>query len=145
MITYLTAEDVFAIARIAIGTTPHLRDAGLLDSACHRPAASAFGDDAYPTLLLKAAALLHSLTANHPFIDGNKRTAWLATVVFLRDNGADVIAKDAYDGAVTALVLDIAAGTLREVGDIAERLGTMVRDDGTKASDSRQCSYGSSG
>jgi len=132
MINYLTAEDVFAIARIAIGSTPHLRDAGLLDSACHRPGASAFGEDAYPTLLLKAAALLHSLTANHPLIDGNKRTAWLATVVFLRDNGTEVIAKDAYDGDVTALVLDIAAGTLREVGDIADRLETMIRGDGTK-------------
>jgi len=126
MINYLTAEDVFAIARIAIGSTPHLRDAGLLDSACHRPAASAFGEDAYPTLLLKAAALLHSLTANHPFIDGNKRTAWLATVVFLRDNDAEVIAKDAYDGAVTALVLEIADGTLREVNDIPERLRAMA-------------------
>jgi death-on-curing protein len=123
-------EDVLVIARIAIGSTPRLRDAGLLDSACHRPAATVFGEDAYPTLLLKAAALLHSLTANHPFIDGNKRTAWLSTVVFLRDNGAEVIAPDAYDGEITALVLEIAAGTLREVGDIADRLDTMVRNDG---------------
>lgn len=76
---------------------------------------------------MKAAALLHSLTSNHPFIDGNKRTAWLATVVFLRDNGAEVVAVDAYDGAVTDLVLAIAAGTLREVTDIADRLGEIVR------------------
>jgi death-on-curing protein len=130
MINFLTVEDVLVIARIAIGSTPRLRDAGLLDSACHRPAATVFGEDAYPTLLLKAAALLHSLTANHPFIDGNKRTAWLSTVVFLRDNGAEVIAPDAYDGEITALVLEIAAGTLREVGDIADRLDTMVRNDG---------------
>jgi death-on-curing protein len=130
MINFLTVEDVLVIARIAIGSTPRLRDAGLLDSACHRPAATVFGEDAYPTLLLKAAALLHSLTANHPFIDGNKRTAWLSTVVFLRDNGAEVIAPDAYDGEITALVLEIAAGTLREVGDIADRLDTMVSNDG---------------
>jgi death on curing protein len=123
---YLSAEDVLAIARIAIGSTPHLRDAGLLDSACHRPSASAFGEDAYPTLITKAAALLHSLTANHSFIDGNKRTAWLATVVFLRDNGVEVIAEDAYDGDVVQLVLEIATGTLREVSDIAERLEPMV-------------------
>lgn len=127
MTRYLTAEDVLVIARIAIGATPHLRDAGLLDSACHRPSATAFGEDAYPTLIMKAAALLHSLTSNHPFIDGNKRTAWLATVVFLRDNGAEVVAVDAYDGAVTDLVLAIAAGTLREVTDIADRLGEIVR------------------
>lgn len=126
MTAYLTAEEVFAIARVAIGSTPHLRDAGLLDSACHRPSASAFGEDAYQTLILKAAALMHSLTANHPFIDGNKRTAWLATVVFLRDNGAEVIAPDSYDGEITDLVLAIAAGTLREVGDIALGLQPMI-------------------
>lgn len=129
MTRYLTADDVFAIARIAIGSPPHLRDAGLLDSACHRPSASVFGQDAYPTLILKASALLHSLTANHPFSDGNKRTAWLATVVFLRDNGAEVIVPDAYDGAVTDLILAIAGGTIREVGDIATLLAPMVTED----------------
>src|SRR6476620_10220600 len=104
MTSYLTAEEVIAIARTAVGSTPHLRDAGLLDSACHRPSATVFGEDAYPTLVLKTAALLHSLTANHPFIDGNKRTAWISTVVFLRDNDAADIAEDAYAGAVPDLV-----------------------------------------
>jgi death on curing protein len=123
---YLTTEDVLAIARIAIGSTPHLRDAGLLDSACHRPSATASGADTYPTLMLKAAALLHSLTANHPFIDGNKRTAWLSTVVFLRDNRAEIIAPDEYDGEIIDLVLAIAAGILRDVNDIAARLASLV-------------------
>jgi len=126
---YLTAEDALTIARIAIGSTPHLRDAGLLDSACHRPPATVFGEDAYPTLILKAAALLHSLTANLPFIDGNKRTAWLATVVFLRDNGAEVITTDDYDGEAARLVLAIADGSLREVEDIARLLAGMVVTD----------------
>ena len=129
MTRYLTAEDALTIARIAIGSTPHLRDAGLLDSACHRPSATVFGEDAYPTLILKAAALLHSLTANLPFIDGNKRTAWLATVVFLRDNGAEVITTDDYDGEAACLVLAIADGSLREVEDIARLLAGMVVTD----------------
>lgn len=129
MTRYLSAEDALTIGRIAIGSTPYLRDAGLLDSACHRPAATVFGDDAYPTLILKAAALLHSLTTNHPFIDGNKRTAWLATVVFLRDNGAEVIAADDYDGEAARLVLAIADGSLREVDDIARLLAGMVVTD----------------
>ncbi|HEY5114975.1 MAG TPA: type II toxin-antitoxin system death-on-curing family toxin [Nakamurella sp.] len=129
MTRYLTAEDALTIARIAIGSTPHLRDAGLLDSACHRPSATVFGEDAYPTLILKAAALLHSLTANLPFIDGNKRTAWLATVVFLRDNGAEVITTDDYDGEAARLVLAIADGSLREVEDIARLLAGMVVTD----------------
>ncbi len=131
MTSYLTAEEVIAIARIAVGSTPHLRDPGLLDSACHRPSATVFGEDAYPTLVLKAAALLHSLTANHPFIDGNKRTAWLSTVVFLRDNGAEVIAADEYDGEITDLVLAIADGTLRDVNDIAARLAPLVENAGS--------------
>ena len=52
-----------------------LRDFGMLDSAVMRPQASAFGDDAYPTIHEKATALLHGLARNHPFVDGNKRTA----------------------------------------------------------------------
>lgn len=130
MTRYLTAEEVLVVAEIALGFAPQVRDAGLLDSACHRPSATVFGDDAYPSLTLKAAALLHSLTANHPFVDGNKRTAWLATVVFLRDNDARVVVADAYDGAVTDLVLAIADGRLREVQDIASRLAEMVEQDG---------------
>ncbi len=126
MTRFLSAEDVLAIARVATGGDPAVRDLGLLDSACHRPSSTVFGEDAYPTLTLKAAALLHSLTANHPFVDGNKRTAWLATVVFLRDNGATVVAPDAYDGQITDLVLALAAGELRDVNDIADRLAAMV-------------------
>ncbi len=130
MTRYLSVEDVLAIARIAVGGEPRVRDLGLLDSACHRASSTVFGEDAYPTLILKAAALLHSLTANHPFVDGNKRTAWLSTIVFLRDNGATVIAPDAYDGDVTEMVLAIAAGKLRDVQGIAGRLGPMVRESG---------------
>ncbi|HFD38582.1 MAG TPA: type II toxin-antitoxin system death-on-curing family toxin, partial [Anaerolineae bacterium] len=51
------------------------------------PRASAFGLDAYPDLVSKAAALLHSLVMNHAFVDGNKRTAVLATLVFVDLNG----------------------------------------------------------
>lgn len=130
MTRHLSVEDALAIARIAVGGDPSVRDVGLLDSACHRPSSTVFGEDAYPTLVLKASALLHSLTANHPFVDGNKRTAWLSTVVLLRDNGAIVTAPDAYDGEVTNLVLAIAAGELRDVQSIAERLGPMVREPG---------------
>lgn len=70
---------------------------GLLDSACHRPAAQAWGHHAYPDLLSKAAALLQSLTNNHALVGGNKRTAGLATVVLLRLKGATVTAVDGYD------------------------------------------------
>jgi len=59
----------------------------LLASALGRPFQTAFGKDAYPTIQEKAAALFHSLIANHPFFDGNKRTAVLALVHFLLANG----------------------------------------------------------
>ena len=126
MTRYLTVEEVLLVGEVAFGAPVTARDIGLLDSACHRPATTVSGQDAYPGPLEKAAALLHSLTANHALIDGNKRTAWLATVVFLRDNGASVTVEDDYDGPAARLVLAIADGTLRDVPAIAELLSTMV-------------------
>jgi death-on-curing protein len=64
-----------------------LRDRALLESAVARPFHSAFGQDAYPTILEKGIALFHSLIANHPFADGNKRTAVTAFDHFLLANG----------------------------------------------------------
>jgi death-on-curing family protein len=63
------------------------RDRGLLESAVNRPFQSAFGEDAYPNLIGKAAALFHSLVANHCFVDGNKRTAVISLQNFLVLNG----------------------------------------------------------
>ncbi len=64
-----------------------VRDPGLLDSALHRPRSAFGGTEVYASVPLKAAALLHSLIRNHPLVDGNKRLAWLVTVVFLDLNG----------------------------------------------------------
>ena len=79
MSRYLTIEQALVIARYAVGGPVQVRDLGLLDAAVHRPRAGMFGQDAYPDVFTKAAALLHSLAANHPLVDGNKRLAWLAT------------------------------------------------------------------
>lgn len=84
---YLTVEEVLEINAEVMGGGHTLRDLGLLESAVARPQASAFGVDAYPDLASKAAALLHSLVLNHAFVDGNKRTAVLSTLVFLDLNG----------------------------------------------------------
>lgn len=84
---YLTVEQVLEINARVMGGKHVLRDAGLLESAVARPQASAFGADAYPDLVSKAGALLHSLVLNHAFAEGNKRTAVLAMVVFLDLNG----------------------------------------------------------
>ncbi len=68
------------------GTTAGVRDFSLLHSAIERPKATFQGEDLYPTIFLKASALLQSLCMNHPFTDGNKRTAWLTTKRFLHVN-----------------------------------------------------------
>ncbi len=64
-----------------------VRDMGLLEAAAGRPMQTVFGEDAYPTLAEKATALLHSLARNHPFADGNKRTATVAALFMLQVNG----------------------------------------------------------
>ena len=84
-VEYLSLEDLLGFVS-ALGAGP-VRDLGLLDSACHRPRSGLFGQEAYPTLAGKAGALMHSVAGNDALVDGNKRLALLATVVFLRING----------------------------------------------------------
>ena len=84
MITYLDLEDaLYVIQRLGF----YVKDVGLLDSALARPKTAVFGEDAYPSLSLKAAALAHSIAKNHALVDGNKRTTWALMVSFLIVNG----------------------------------------------------------
>jgi death on curing protein len=115
-VEYLDLEDLLALTR-ALHAGP-VRDLGLLDAAGARSRSTAFGADAYPTLEGKAAALLHSLARDHALIDGNKRLAWLACVVFLDLDGRTV---EMDDDAAFGLVMEVASGTL-DVEEIAERL-----------------------
>ena len=123
MTRYLTVEQALRIARTAAGGPVQVRDVGLLESAVHRPRASVLGQDAYPDLFTKAAALLHSLAGNHPLVDGNKRLAWLATYVFLAKNG---IVLDAGDDAAYEFVIAVADGSLDDVGEIAAILASFA-------------------
>lgn len=116
-VEYLDLEDLLALIR-ALGVGP-VRDLGLLDSACARPRATALGVEAYADIEEKAAALLHSLARNHALIDGNKRIAWLATVVFLDINGRTVSLDDE---AAFRLVMDVSDGVVEDVREIAQRL-----------------------
>ena len=87
---YLTAEQALFIHSRLIdetGGSHGIRDLGLLQSAIARPMATFGGEDLYPDIFQKAAALMESLIKNHPFIDGNKRTAISSTGLFLRVNG----------------------------------------------------------
>jgi death-on-curing protein len=96
-----------------------VKDAGLLDSALMRPRATAFGQDAYPSLALKAAALLHSVAQNQALVDGNKRLALLCAHAFLAINGAEITADD--DDVFQLLDVDVVTG-LSDVAEIARRL-----------------------
>jgi death on curing protein len=115
-VEFLDLEDLLQLTS-DLGAGP-VRDLGLLDSAAARLRSSAFGADAYPTLELKAVALLHSIARNHALVDGNERLAWLATVVFLDVNQH---ATEIDEAAAFALVMDVAAGH-DELEDIAARL-----------------------
>lgn len=115
---YLSVDDVVYLHALEAGPGVVLRDRGLLESAVARPQQSAFGEDAYPTLHLKAAALLQSLAQNQAFEDGNKRVAVLATFVFLGLNGLTV---NTEEDDVVALMLDIAVVRL-DLEQIAARL-----------------------
>ena len=116
MTEYLDLEDVLALAT-DLGVGP-LRDVGLLDSAVHRPRATAYGTDAYPDLDLKAAALLESIVRNHPLIDGNKRLGWLSLVVFY---GLNDVALDAPDDEAYNTVVAVAEGSI-DITVVAVRL-----------------------
>ena len=93
-----------------------VRDIGLLESAVARPQATVFGTDAYPTLDLKAAALVHSTAKNHALIDGNKRLALAGLIAFYGLNGRRLTFDNdqAYD-----FIMHIAAGELDDVESIA--------------------------
>ena len=124
MTRYLTTEQALRIARHAVGGPVEVRDIGLLDAAVHRPRASVLGQDAYPDLMTKAAALLHSLARNHPLVDGNKRLAWLATYVFCAKNGVEL---DPADDDAYALVVGVAVGDVSDVAEIADALASWAK------------------
>jgi death-on-curing protein len=123
------AEEIIAIGRRVVGDHLIVRDYGLVASAAARPATVAFGVDPYPTLLEKAAALLHSLTTSHPFTDGNKRVAFAATDVFLKLNGIRFKPEE-QDELFTA-VIDVATHALDDVPAIVKRILPLVEPAGS--------------
>ncbi|TNC22714.1 type II toxin-antitoxin system death-on-curing family toxin [Amycolatopsis alkalitolerans] len=117
---YLDVEDVLTATRHAAGGPVEVRDFGLLAAAVARPSATVFGQDAYPDLFTKAAALLHSLVRNRGLDDGNRRAAWAAAWVFLEVNGESLGERLDVDAA-EKLVLAAATGEI-EVPEIAAGL-----------------------
>lgn len=118
---FLALEDVLYLAARIGEPTP--RDVGLVESAVARPRTTVFGEDAYPDVHTKAAALLHSLARNRAFVDGNKRVSWLAAGACYWINGYVLDAPDdpAYD-----LVIAVATGAV-DVPEIAAALRAWAR------------------
>jgi death on curing protein len=118
-VIYLTLAELVYVAERALGHEPKVRDYGLLESAAARPQSTAFGEDAYPDMDTKAAALLHSLARNHALVDGNKRLALAAVIAFYGVNGRRLTPTNdqAYE-----LIMSVASGRLDTADLIADQL-----------------------
>ncbi len=116
------AVAMFIIGREGIGP---VRDMGLLQNGLARPHVRPLGADAYPSVDLKAAALLHSVCLNHALVDGNKRLAALLALIFLDVNGVKttLTSDQLFD-----LTMAVASGELRDVDVIAPRLRVAKTD-----------------
>ncbi|WP_433524105.1 type II toxin-antitoxin system death-on-curing family toxin [Nocardia pseudovaccinii] len=125
-IRYIDLEDVLEIATAATEGAAAVRDPGLLQAAVFRYRTTVFGEDAYPTVFDKAAALLESLTRNRAFVDGNKRTAWTSIVVFLGLNGQRVTLENAPLLETYPFVIAVATGELDTIEEIASRLAKFA-------------------
>ncbi len=120
---YLSVDHVIRISVVEAGPDL-LLDRGLLESAVARPQQSVGGEDAYPDVHTKAAALLESLVLNHAFVDGNKRTSITAVGLFYSINGWWLTMSQS---DMVQLVLDVVEGRLRGVDRIAPRLAQVAQ------------------
>jgi death-on-curing protein len=122
VIEYLSIDQLIDIHEFQIerfGGATGLRDRGALESAAARPQTTFGGEDLYADLAEKAAALMHSLVQNHPFLDGNKRVGAHAMLLFLRVNGS---ALGVSPKELTETTLAVARGELA-----AEALAIWIR------------------
>lgn len=120
---FLDLDALLHVARRTLGAEPEVRDYGLLESALARPRTSAFGEEAYPEIHDKAAALLHSIARNHGLVDGNKRLALAATIAFYGMNGLRLTFTndEAYD-----FIIEVASGQLDDIPAIASVLRESI-------------------
>jgi death-on-curing protein len=109
---YLSVEQVRALHADQVrvyGGARGLRDKGALESALARPAMTFGGEDLYDDLASKASALMHSLVLNHPFLDGNKRVAVHAAILFVELNGETFLATP---GELVEMTIAVAEGNV---------------------------------
>jgi death-on-curing protein len=122
VIEYLSVEQILHLHELLteqFGGARRIRERAALEAAVARPRMTFGGDDLYPDLAAKAAALMHSLVQNHPFVDGDKRVGALAAELFLRVNGQQL---EAGDDELAATTFAVARGELA-----AEALAIWIR------------------
>jgi death-on-curing protein len=93
----MISKEILRFHKLSIGKyggSHGIRDEGLLESAIARPYQTFGGDDLYQTVYEKAAALMESIIINHPFVDGNKRTGFLAMFAILSKENIKLTAND---------------------------------------------------
>jgi death on curing protein len=122
---FLTFEEVLAI-HDTVAESGGIRDAGAIQPAVGRPQATVFGEDAYSTIYEKAGAFLQSLACDHGWVNGNKRTAWVAALTFLTVNDHPLDPGFDQDAAEEFMVT-VAGGRYTDVPDIAAELVKFTR------------------
>lgn len=123
---YLQIEHLLKIHSFVVDETGGLhgiRDRGRLESTIARPQQIVFGKELYPTVFTKAAVYTHAIIFDHPFVDGNKRTAMISAFVFLENNGYGSIAKT---GEIEKFALHIVRKRL-SIPNIATRLKSRTK------------------
>jgi death-on-curing protein len=120
---YLTTDEVIGIALRYAGDHAIVRNRFFLESAVGQPTMTMFGEDLYPDLASKAAALWYSIDHNQPFMDGNKRTSIMSTVAFLDLNDHRYTLEDdeLYDVAMR-----VATGSIKDAAALAVVLREVI-------------------
>jgi death on curing protein len=120
---YLDSEDVLLLHATVIKLTTGslgVRDVSVLKGCLERPKTALGGNDVFATVFTKAAAYLEGITRNHPFVDGNKRTAFLMAAHFLARNGYDLAPRP---GDIEAFMVSVVIEKL-DIEHIAKWLET---------------------
>ncbi len=110
MISVRDVERIHQVLISKFGGSQGIRDRQALESALSRPFQTFDGVDLYPDVITKGASLLESILINHPFVDGNKRTAYVVLRMFLLINGKDI--HDSEDNRYE-LIINVASGVTK--------------------------------
>ena len=110
MITKEVILKLHELSIIRYGGSQGIRDEGLMESAIARPYQTFGGEDLYPTAIEKIAAIAESIIINHPFVDGNKRTGYLAVLAILDENKLELVVSNDY---IYTFVIKISTGEIK--------------------------------